>query len=223
MTEPQELRSIDELFRNTFNNLPETPAENGWDVPSDKVWQHVRNNIQAPRFGWNWQSLLIFSGFAVVVVLGLYLAFSSSRPDAPGSAVSSAPVVAAPVMPAPTTIAESTTPHVVAVPQKMVAHPTSNRSAAGHIQAAPQPVQAEFVKAPEKPETPAVVKPPVQQQNTTTDAEVAQPRTTMAAPLPGTHQTKSPNTTEELKAEHQKQLEMLWKTPLEMLPVPRRK
>lgn len=204
MNEPQELRSIDELFKNTFNNLPDTPAENGWDTPSNKVWRHVRDNLQAPRSGWSWQSLLILSGFAVAVVLGLYLAFAPAT---------TSEAVKTPASPAPAAQVETeTTPALVSVPEVPVQQ---------HI-ARPAPQKPRTVAKPTPPATP-IESVAVSQTSTPVSLDKHQPHSLSAAPLPGTRSIQSPNTTEELKVQHQRELELLWKTPLKMLPVPREK
>jgi hypothetical protein len=45
MTDPKELNSIDKLFRDTFSSLPDTPAPDGWDTPSEQVWMRIRREI----------------------------------------------------------------------------------------------------------------------------------------------------------------------------------
>lgn len=77
MTEQQAQNPIDDLFRNTFENLPDTPAESGWDTPSDRVWQHVQANIQTPKKGWGIQSYVLLAAFTVVVAVGLYWMFAA--------------------------------------------------------------------------------------------------------------------------------------------------
>jgi hypothetical protein len=101
MTEPQEHRSIDELFRNSFHNLPETPAETGWDTPSDKVWQGIQQNIQAtPKTNRLKQVLL--AGVALTVAIGLYVVFTPK----PATVETKVP----PVMETPSPDLETTAP-----------------------------------------------------------------------------------------------------------------
>ena len=69
----QEYQSLDELFRKTFDNLPDSPAPSGWDTPSERVWSHVQTNIQAPKTGWTLQAIGLVSAFAVTLAVGLYL------------------------------------------------------------------------------------------------------------------------------------------------------
>jgi hypothetical protein len=205
MTEPQELRSIDELFRNTFNNLPDTPAENGWDLPSDQVWQHVRENIKAPRSGWSLKSKLLLAGFAVTVAIGLYFAFATPQKveekqaeavvnvvKTPEAATEAAPVAAPEVTPegAAVVVPVHKTARAVA-PKKVKNTPAKNVAIA-----------------------------PVQTADTPAKVERDAPRMRGAVPLPGTPNV-IPNTTEELKAERARQLEKRWKTPLKLLPMRR--
>ncbi|MEZ4925987.1 MAG: hypothetical protein R3A50_06910 [Saprospiraceae bacterium] len=195
MTEPQELRSIDELFRNTFNNLPDTPADSGWDTPSDRVWQHVNEHMPVSKTGWGLKSILLFAGFAAIIALGLYLTLSTNEEPVPATnnielekttSVADQAVVEVPP------VSESETPEI-AVPQK---------KAAAKVKTSSQKVK---------------------EHNKSVEDEVAfthEQRQSGAAPLPGTSSVKPPNTTEELKLERARQLEELWKTPLEPLPVP---
>lgn len=75
MTDPKEFESLDQLFRKTFEELPETPAATGWDTPSERVWQHVQSQIKPPRTGWSTQTIALLAAFAVTLTLGLYLIF----------------------------------------------------------------------------------------------------------------------------------------------------
>lgn len=83
MTEPQqEFNALDELFRKTFQNMPDTPAANGWDTPSDKVWQHVQHNMPRPASAWSAKTIGLLSAFAVVLAFGLFMLFQP-KPAAP--------------------------------------------------------------------------------------------------------------------------------------------
>ncbi len=77
MDDPQEFKSLDELFRKTFDELPDQPAASGWDAPSPRVWEQVRTQIPTPSSGWTGKSILLISGLAIVLMLGLYWALSS--------------------------------------------------------------------------------------------------------------------------------------------------
>lgn len=89
MTEQQANSPIDDLFRKTLENLPNTPAESGWDTPSDRVWQHVQANIAQPRSGWGTQSLLLLAAILFTIAGGLYWMFSG-----PGKTPAVSPSVA---------------------------------------------------------------------------------------------------------------------------------
>lgn len=222
MTEPQELRSIDELFRNTFNNLPETPADSGWDTPSERVWQHVRENIPAPRTGWSLQSLMLLAGFAVTLAVGLYFAFTP-KASAPETTV--APIAVPSVAPATTTapvvtVPESASPATtVAAPEKaekVIVTPVLRHISAPEAKTpvvAPLDQPATVLPAVVPEQQPAIVPPPVPEQREPI-------RSSGAAPLPGSKQVALPNTTEQLKAEHARAMELRWKTPLPVLPLP---
>lgn len=90
MTEQKAENPIDDLFRQTFESLPDTPAASGWDTPSDRVWKHVQANMQTPRKGWGIQSILLMSAFAIVLSAGVYWMLqptaSVQHPDTPGAA-----------------------------------------------------------------------------------------------------------------------------------------
>jgi len=81
MEDPQEYKSLDDLFRNTFEELPESPSPSGWDVPSPRVWEQVQTRIKPPKSGWTTQSFLLVAGMAVILLLGLY--WTLTRPDNP--------------------------------------------------------------------------------------------------------------------------------------------
>lgn len=78
MDDPQEFKSLDALFRKTFENLPDSPAASGWDSPSPRVWEQVRTQIKPPARGWTGKSILLISGLAVVLMLGLYWALTQT-------------------------------------------------------------------------------------------------------------------------------------------------
>ena len=108
MTEPQhDFNSLDDLFRKTFQNLPETPAPNGWDAPSDKVWQHVQQNMPRPASRWTVKTIGLLSAFAVVLAVGLYM-LSQPKPAAPVlmPQPSSPMVVPSATNPEPTNVAQ---------------------------------------------------------------------------------------------------------------------
>lgn len=200
MTEPQELRSIDELFRNAFNNLPESPAGSAWDVPSERVWQHVRDTIRAPRLGWGILSPALLAGFAVALAVGLYFAFSNPEKTAE--------------QPIPVAIPINTGETHAGVgeiksEQSLLVAPTETA-------ATPSPVIGNSThKSNRKKE-----KLPSNPSSSVLVAAKTSSQTTGAQPLPGTNSAVKPNTTEERKAEHAQQMELLWSTPIRTIPVP---
>jgi len=220
MNEPQELRSIDELFRNTFNNLPDTPADNGWDTPSDRVWQHVQTQIKPPTSGWSLNTILVLAGFAVVLAIGLFFAASSDTPEktttTPVAPVVATPEVAAPLEAAaevaPTAVESTSTPAVADKRIQAITSKPTNKLTQRSSFGVPK-VNTTTPSAQINRQMPETEKPEMAPKT----------RPLVAAPLPGSNTPESPNTTETLKAQHAKQLEMLWNTPLELLPVPRNK
>lgn len=210
MTEPQELRSIDELFRNTFNNLPDTPADSGWDTPSDQVWKHVHEQIKAPGSGWSLKSLvtssnvlwLLGTALSITVLIGLYYAFV--KPEE--TTVKPIP----PSPPAATTMVETPAPVSESSIQTTDIKPEVSPTNAAVKQKAAHPSLKVSI-----PQNASAIEP----VNSRDEA----PRSSGATPLPGTKSSVKPNTREELKAERARQLELEWKKPVELLPVPRTK
>ncbi len=172
MTDPkQEYQSLDELFRKTFDNLPESPAPSGWDVPSERVWSHVQTNIQAPKTGWTLQAIGLVSAFAVTLAVGLYL-YTARQSELQ-------PVPLPPVAP-------------VEVPAANTG-PTVNNPAA--TQPDMQPVAKPIKSQPTKPKAtnPAANS----AEENAADGKRSLPK---AAPLPGT-KPASPNSTERQRSE----------------------
>jgi hypothetical protein len=201
MTEPKELRSIDELFRNAFNNLPDTPASSAWDAPSDHVWQHIRENISAPRVGWNMPSPSLLAGFAVAVAVGFYIAFSN-----PGKVENKA------AMPPslPMTAVDKQPP--------VEAKQASKSQSADALLSHTVPAATFRKKISKVANNTAVVTVDVPSKVLNTETTATQ--TAGALPLPGTKSAALPNTTEELKAARARQLALIWSTPVQILPVP---
>jgi hypothetical protein len=203
MKEPQELRSVDELFRNTFNNLPDTHADSGWDTPSEQVWKHVQEQIQTPRAGWGLELMLILVGFAGFLALGLFLTFTPFAKVEEKTVVPTVTPITTPTTPAPITapeMVESAVSTAATTEPKQVSVPTLRRSVGEKNRATPA------AESPEK-----------------VNSSLENPRLSGAAPLPGSKSGPIRNTREELKAEHARQVELCWKTPLKLLPVPRNK
>lgn len=82
MTEQQANSPIDDLFRNTLENQPDSPAESGWDTPSDRVWQHVQANMAQPHKGWGTQSIVLLTAIFLTIAAGLYWMFSGPTKSA---------------------------------------------------------------------------------------------------------------------------------------------
>ncbi|HNG90583.1 MAG TPA: hypothetical protein PK858_10270, partial [Saprospiraceae bacterium] len=133
MADPQQERTpLDDLFRKTFENLPDAPSASGWDAPSEKVWQHVQSHIRPPRSGWSLQGLSLIAAFAVVVAVGLYF-LTQRQPAQPQPAAVPAPVEApVHVAPAPQSAMPEAEQPVTATPSaKPAAKPaTSTKPAA---------------------------------------------------------------------------------------------
>ena len=172
MTDPkQEYQSLDELFRKTFDNLPESPAPSGWDAPSERVWSHVQTNIQAPKTGWTLQAIGLVSAFAVTLAVGLYL-YTARQAE-----VQPLPPVAAPVE----------------VPTRM--EPPADDPAAA--QPTPEPVAKPSIKPQSSKPKPTQSPAANSAQENAADAKQSLPK---AAPLPGTKPV-SPNSTERQRSE----------------------
>lgn len=177
MTDPQqESGSLDELFRKTFEHLPDTPDASGWDTPSDQVWQHVQANIQTPKSGWTLSSIGLVSALAVVLTVGLYLFFS--RPaSVPPPPAAETPATAAPADNKPVEVAAPTSP--------------------AETKPAPLPT-AKFPK-PQRSAPPAQA--PV---NSVQENHAEEKRPAVAKPLPGGSEPLSPNNTEKDKRTKEK-------------------
>lgn len=110
MTEPQDFESLDELFRKTFDQLPENAAPSGWDRPSDRVWQHIQTTVQPPSSGWSAKAITLVSALAVTIVVGLYLFVTRPVPVVEMPAQPEQTVAAAPVVPQPAAAPEVIVP-----------------------------------------------------------------------------------------------------------------
>lgn len=90
MEDNQELTHLDALFRQAFEDLPDTPSPSGWDTPSPRVWEGVRTHLQAsPRAGgWSLTAWLLAGAAFVALLAGLYWAFlrPSPLPETPSTA-----------------------------------------------------------------------------------------------------------------------------------------
>ncbi len=196
MTDPKEFETLDQLFRKTFDDLPDTPAASGWDTPSGRVWQHVQSQIKPPRSGWSAQTIALLAAFAVTLVVGIYLYLG--RADKVETPARETPVaMEQPVTPA-TSQSETTENQVVVAeksgfPAKQAKKkpvPEENRDAGASLVPLSTP-RGSGIRA----------------------GEFRQNGLRKLLPVP-----VSPNSTERRKAELARRAETAWKTPLAPLP-----
>ncbi len=198
MTEQQDFQSLDELFRNTFNNLPETPAPNGWDMPSEQVWTQVQQAIPVKKpGGWSTLNTLIVAG-AITVAAGLW--YVLSRPPAPEIQPAVVPAMEAPVqsspeVPAP--VQKSATPGV-----STPATTAKSRHILPKIKTGTNPKVQPAVTVP----TPETGRVPFNNDQIRRPDPVN--TRSEATPLPGTKPAK----------EARNNSELLWQTPIAPLP-----
>lgn len=216
MTDSKDYRSIDELFKRTFDELPDAPSAGGWDVPSGKVWEHVQDRIQTPHSGWSAQTLALVSAFAVVLMIGLYFFVASGSDNqenkaattneaANSSANVSTNTTAAPIAPAIAPEVPAVTHTETVAVEKAV------------------PRAAKTPKAPKETEpfnskmqvSKSVASPEKSGRNEAVNHVDTPARPSGALPLPGTKPV-SPNST---VAKHRAS----WQKPLNYLPVSRSK
>ncbi|MCB0531394.1 MAG: hypothetical protein H6569_08765 [Lewinellaceae bacterium] len=197
MDDPQEFKSLDALFRKTFENLPDSPAASGWDSPSPRVWEQVRTQIKPPARGWTGKSILLISGLAVVLMLGLYWALTQTDSGAQLQAPTEQPT-----MPVATPDASD-----AASAEDLVANETTAIPAA-------TPAQNRLSQKQQKQTN---TKKDSQYSNNTQEeaAEGVQRRLPGSAPLPGTNPA-SPNTTVRRQMEAWRGAP--WAQPLAPLP-----
>jgi len=195
MADIKEFESLDELFRKTFDNLPETPAQSGWDAPSERVWQHVQSQIKPPRSGWSAQTISLIAAFAVTLVVGLYLFLNQpEKPEIPAAIPPPAAVVDEAV--------ESPAANIVATEEKQPDAPQET---------------ADLPAKSLKRKSVATAKSPATEQSEA--AKAGQGDSSEGADLkPDDKKPVPPNTTERRKAELAKRAEAAWKTPLQSLP-----
>ena len=208
MADPQEYSSIDELFRKTFDDLPDAPSSSGWDTPSDKVWDQVQVRIKPPHSGWTAKSILLISSLAIALMLGLY--WSLSKPDSPQ------PPAAADT---PATGVAAAPPNPVPAPQvKVPASPPAGSeqpvAAARPETAAPATAQPGARRKAAKKAAPVAASPEGQSVPETEDL-LPRRRPSGSAPLPGTN-PNIPNTTIRRQVEAWRKAP--WAQPLAPLP-----
>lgn len=210
MAEQKDFHSLDELFRKSFENLPDSPDASGWDTPSDRVWQHVQTQIKPPHQGWSSSQILLVASGAIAIAVGLYLAFA--RPVQPATNQQGAPEQAnqppAAELPVTATPAETEKPYVLPARPHPVekVKPASKDVSPASTPAAP---------ADERPvvETPLQGTPPqpvVKPENSTgkmVNSSGRRAERTGALPLPGSDPSE-PNST---VLRHKRRL---WTNPL---------
>lgn len=209
MAEPQEFNSLDELFRKTFEDLPDTPAASGWDTPSPRVWDQVQVHLKPPRSGWSAQTILLVSGLAITLMLGLYWALSA--PATPQT--NSAPQInAVQEAPAPSTVSPENMETAPAAAPETVRTKPSATTAAPHN-------PAPRFKQSDQASIPATTRPESSQPASWTERLAEEPGrhrpNGSAAPLPGSHPA-SPNTTVLRQQEFWRKAP--WAKPLAPLP-----
>jgi hypothetical protein len=192
MTDPKEFHSVDELFRKTFDQLDQSPAANGWDTPSNQVWEHVQTQIK-PNPGWSAGVWTTIASFAVILVVGMYLALQK------GTVPSTAPATETAV--APTTQTGNTEiPATVAISETQApVQETKTVQPKGSVKSTPKNLDKSAV--------------PVETSPAFSEKKGSKPRTMpQAQPLPGIPEQEAPNTTEALRR-------ALWKKQLPLLPM----
>ena len=197
MADPQEFNSLDELFRKTFDDLPDTPAPSGWDKPSARVWDQVQVRLKPPKGGWSSKTILLIGGMAALLMLGLYWALTRQEVLEPGALT---PVVVVDPAPAPEQPATASKPSLpdeeVSTAQVPVRAP-HRRQATAPGPATPSPSSEPAITPERETEEPIRIRP------------------AGSPPLPGTNPV-SPNTT------IRRQMEALhyapWAKPLAPLP-----
>ncbi len=141
MTEQQAQSPIDDLYRKTFENLPQTPADSGWDTPSNRVWEQVQANIQSPSKGWSLGSLVLMSALLLTIAAGLYWMFA--RPVQPPLAPSSV---------TPTEQPASTTPATTETNMSKQPADSAPKPATGSNKVKVPSAKTNSIESPVKPE-----------------------------------------------------------------------
>lgn len=208
MADPQEFDSIDELFQKTFDSLPDAPSASGWDVPSPKVWEHVQEQIRPPQAGWTTKSILLISGMAIALMLGLY--WTLSQPQAPAEK---------PVPAAPETAVTATAPVTDVTAAAPEAEVTATVPAAQMPESGTRPATRRHRPVSE-PSATAVEVPAVSTaaaQHRPAEDQAGRRLPQGSAPLPGSD-PNLPNTTIRRQAEALRKAP--WAQPLAPLPTP---
>lgn len=171
MTDPKELNAIDKLFRDTFRSLPDSPAPDGWDTPSEQVWMQIRRETGFSSVATGKNSKWMLAALTVgLVVVGMYF-FRSAGSDIPGT--------------------NNNAGEVTAATRMVAAEPDSQEDIT--VEAPSTQRGASVVRERNNVS-------PVPSGNQLTREDIATNRMKGAAPLPGTAKPAAPNTTEERKA-----------------------
>lgn len=112
MNTSRDVNPLDEFFRNTLENLPDTPGATGWDTPSDRVWQQVQGTLKTPPSGGHLRNWVLAGVVGAAALAGLYL-FAGPKPS-----------------PAPVAQPETTVPPVVTPPVETAAPSVTTAPAA---------------------------------------------------------------------------------------------
>lgn len=198
MADTKDFESLDELFRKTFDNLPDTPAKSGWDTPSERVWQHVRTQIKPPKSGWSIQTLSLLAAFAVTLTVGLYLLLSRPATQEKPAAT-----------PPPT--AETTEQSVATVQEQNV------ETQSDAIEQTTLPTKI-LKKKPTATASVSASTSETPRNEKEIETETAKAASADSSAKSSGKKPPSPNTTERLKAELAKRAEEAWKMPLQTLP-----
>ena len=175
MTGKEEFEPLDEMFRKTFQDLPDTPATSGWDVPSPRVWQRVQVEMKPSTTGWAFQTWAMLAVLTVLLGAGLYYFYGKSQP---------AP------LPAPTPVEQPVvTPPTPAPSQEIT--PTA-------------PVEKPAVNPTAKTRPATAGTHSNQSVNSTTNPRGTDPGKVQAVPLPGS-KPAVPNSTEREKSKEGKE------------------
>lgn len=206
MADKKELHALDELFRKTFEDLPDAASASGWDAPSPQVWEKVQVGIRSGPAPWT-GALKIGGMFLIasIVALGVYL-YTRPAPQADSPAQTPAVNNASANTPDPAPV--TTTPGDVAATQDMERR-----------EAAPAP-------RPKRMPAPEHSLPQPERSNSLPTGDDAVDGTTgirpdgrtpvSSKPLPGSSPNPVKNTTE--KRKNESMLNGAWREPLDPLP-----
>ncbi len=133
MANHQESNPIDNIFQTSFGGLPTSPAANGWDTPSDQVWQGIQSGIAKPKGSWTLGSKVAATAAALLLVGAIaYFALPNNKAV---PAAQPAPAVAVPQPATPVTAPTSEQ----AKADKSIDKPTAKPAPTGGKATAPAP------------------------------------------------------------------------------------